>query len=377
VSRTGFILTVLAMAAAMAVANPASLIFADGFETGNSIAWQQDLPLGFYEVPTPAIPESAQLGTNVVANPYWAQGRPTTPPILAASNASEQKTIAGFDEPLAMSLNKQYIADYISLVRDHPALLGYYLPDEAMSRGLSLSKIRALYQEIKKNDPSLPVVLADFTGWNRAKGSYDIFAYDMYPIGSASIQQYRSNIRSVVEDVAPAKVWVVLQAFASGSQWIEPTRDEIRAMAYVALLNGGQGLLAYYWGYVASRPALRDTFEELFHELRDFSSPLLASPPAGFSASTGRTGLDLLLQPGPNRTLLFAVNWKSVSNYLSSHDPGVSLNGVEIDLEGLGNGYFEVIAGDGIGDRIDVVDGRMTDDFEPYATKVYEWHPQP
>ena len=84
----------------------------------------------------------------------------------------------------------------------------------------------------------------------------------------------------------PKPVWGVIQAFGHADpkhDWVLPTPEEIRCMAYVAVVEGAQGLLFYSHGRKGDPFYIRDHAEHwafvqrLGAELQTLS-PVLLSP---------------------------------------------------------------------------------------------------
>ena len=159
---------------------------------------------------------------------------------------------AGETDPLSMT---RKLAEGI---KDHPALLGWYLTDE-LSEG-QLAVPVAMRRVLNRLDPYHPT----FTLSNLPSAmpnyavSGDVFVYDPYPLdkavrGRAGVERIISGFRERAH-MAGCPVWAAPQAFNWGiqelvrrgkkvklSDYVEPTEDDIRSMALLCALDGAAG----------------------------------------------------------------------------------------------------------------------------------------
>lgn len=141
-------------------------------------------------------------------------------------------------------------------LRDHPALLGWYTIDEApVSR---VPDKRDIYESFRELDPDHPVIaVLDYPRNTEAfLGTFDVLAPDPYPVGYrrvpiSSAADYPVQCRERTYGLRP--IWQVPQAFAW--DWCHkhghpkedryPTYVEMRAMSWMAVAGGANGLLWY------------------------------------------------------------------------------------------------------------------------------------
>ncbi len=160
----------------------------------------------------------------------------------------------------------------------HPAVFCYILFDEPAWSGVSPEFCRRMYELLKEHDPYHPV------GWVEApRGtvgklkpyavSADFLGIDIYPIpypnthsGLAdktptAVGGYTMIAREIVEDKMP--ILMILQAWSwkSGDKTRFPTREELRFMAYDAMLHDAHGLSWFTSGLESSVDLLRDFFQ--------------------------------------------------------------------------------------------------------------------
>ncbi len=140
---------------------------------------------------------------------------------------------------------------YITELRDHPALLAWYTNDELGPEWMP--KLQAAYDLVCDLDPGHPAfqVLCVPSQNHLYYGVTDILGVDPYPIPRHPVMmvgEWMDTARAATWWAKPA--WCVPQIF----QWAnysndakdrEPTFEEKRAMVYLALIHGAQGLICY------------------------------------------------------------------------------------------------------------------------------------
>ena len=154
----------------------------------------------------------------------------------------------------------------INAIKDHPAVLGYYLTDELSEEQLALPvKMRQLINHLDPYHPTftlsnLPSAMPNYIV------SGDVFMYDPYPLRSprggkrhiaAEISSFRENMHK-----GGAPCWGVPQVFNWGilrtihaakpgreklENYLEPTESDMRTMMLLCLLDGATGLVP--WNY--------------------------------------------------------------------------------------------------------------------------------
>lgn len=149
----------------------------------------------------------------------------------------------------------------IDLVKDHSALLAWYINDEMDGKWLAPTQER--YNQVSRKDPNHPayIVYNHTQKNNEFFPMCDVFGMDEYPIGNTKYSvhklsevgkwtKYSSDFTREVKGL-----WEVIQIHnlihAKYTQDRNPTLDEMRNMAYQTLTNGSKGLFlfAYHWLY--------------------------------------------------------------------------------------------------------------------------------
>ena len=164
---------------------------------------------------------------------------------------------------------EEAIREEVRRLKDHPAILGWYISDEEVDA----AAVQRHHRWVKEADPSRftltlvnqpdPAQLASFLD------AGDVLAIDAYPIGNGApitdVAVYTDALVSAVQGGKPA--WVVIQAYGGymcrkdfrdipgatvpldsmRARGRAPTPREMRAMAFLALTHGVRGLVFYYY----------------------------------------------------------------------------------------------------------------------------------
>lgn len=133
----------------------------------------------------------------------------------------------------------------IETVRDHPALLSWYIADEP---GLEyVPQLTKVYNLLKELDPYHPVTIVFCQGADHAlkfSGTMDIVMADPYPIPQGpptAVSRTADEFNTAFDFRLP--LWIVPQAFGGNEWWQrEPTAREQRVMTYLALIHGARGI---------------------------------------------------------------------------------------------------------------------------------------
>jgi hypothetical protein len=155
-----------------------------------------------------------------------------------------------------------------------PRILGWYLDEEPtghtfadMLRTGNPRLMAERYQAfvsrktaIKAVDPRHPVFPLDASGippgqsawWDRWNSSGDITAHDNYPLRPRTTNLEalaRSVLRAVRLNRERKPVWITLQAFGGSAglapRWRMPTPQELRGMAFIAIIHGATGIILF------------------------------------------------------------------------------------------------------------------------------------
>lgn len=327
-------------------------------------------PLGLYTVPDFAFSEVKKAGFNSVIayegyyNPY---GKTFDKEKLQSYLDNAQKNgifvllslcrnyyVAWrrrADEP-----NLSNIADMITMFKNHPALLGYYIADEPYGDSFrdAVNKVNSL---VKKLDPEkiTMLVLCNIEETIRFKDSADILGFDIYPIPSRPVSLVSKTMdaaRAILRDEKP--VWLVAQAFGGQESWFrEPTPQEARCMAYLGIVHGAKGL--FWFTYKPSYEPLWNELAKLNKEITELAPILLAEGPVSVGRLIGTPSVHYWCREFADKIVIIAVN-----ESLEACEASFTVMGYVSKVEEM----FEKR-------NLIIKDGSFKDNFIPQGTHVY------
>ena len=151
------------------------------------------------------------------------------------------------------------VLEDVARERRHPALLAWYLADDTVAY-MSPQQLTALSDAVRAIDPDHITVQADTVGADAQSnygdfvGATDGFLPELYPIrGDDDVPQIITDMQRLRADLRAAgnpvkTVWPIIQYF-EGWGWPRfPTPDELRAMSFLALIHGANGITWYTYG---------------------------------------------------------------------------------------------------------------------------------
>ncbi|MCE5239849.1 hypothetical protein LLH23_15385 [bacterium] len=159
------------------------------------------------------------------------------------------------------------LREAVRKIRSHPALLGYYFPDEPApsKEGMTPADWQPFYDMMVQEDPYHPVMttMYDPELADDYASCLDILMFDPYPIMTqrrplTMVSDFITRARELVHDRKP--VWYVPQAFGydvveglgKPPTWLTPTPEQERCMTYLGLATGA-GALVYYCYHVYTK----------------------------------------------------------------------------------------------------------------------------
>ena len=181
----------------------------------------------------------------------------------------------------------------IEMVKDHPAVIAWYLNDE--SSVTHLPRLERQYRIVKEMDPGHPAwsVLFQHDQIRTYVDTCDVIGTDPYPIASKPIGLAAEYARETSAGFFGRTIWQVPQAFA-WKWWNEnaqadngrfPTKAECRSMVWQAIANGANGIILYCFGTMRDRMSKAE-FEAAWREHCEIGAevrklmPILLSDPA-------------------------------------------------------------------------------------------------
>ncbi len=141
---------------------------------------------------------------------------------------------------------EKLLENEIKTFKNHPALLAWYINDEPVGQGVSVSYLEKMYKKVKELDPYHPVSIVFMTPSKAKlyKNAMDIVMADPYPMPGGTVVEVEQVTKLLKHDFYFDKpVWIVPQAFGGNEMWErEPTPDELYIMTYLAIANGATGI---------------------------------------------------------------------------------------------------------------------------------------
>ncbi|MGC8976089.1 MAG: LamG-like jellyroll fold domain-containing protein [Candidatus Ratteibacteria bacterium] len=294
---------------------------------------------------------------------------------------SEQKKYFEGQDTLSEEAVK-VITEKINSVKDHPALLFYYLTDEPEVRSLSANLLKEVYELIKRLDPYHPVQITNDTvkGIETYIECADMFLPDPYvcPLVDGSLTRPMTYIIPFMEEIKKAGkkrkfVGITPQVFDYGKVYASrppystrnnraPTFVEERCMNYLAIIYGAKGFNYYvygkreegHWGAV-NIPDLRVGMPYLIKEKKALSDVILLGKDVKEKVNIEDKKIHYTVRQYKGKTYIIAVNVEPVE--------------VNAEIKLLENiKELKVISEKR---KINVNDGKFLDIFKPYDVHIY------
>ncbi|MBM3737085.1 MAG: hypothetical protein FJW39_14995 [Acidobacteria bacterium] len=382
---------------------PQALLDSDGMLYLNG---KRTFVLGLYQLPNRPDPwrDAAGAGFHVVH----------CKPERAMLDTARQHAMYGWLTTGSISVtkpepDKEKVRKLVEAFRDHPGVLFWETEDEPTFKDqhprvlrTPPESIRAAYSLIKLIDPARPVYLNHaptnlVSTLQRYNPGGDIIATDIYPVippgirrqyalwadglqgdllntSISQVGQYADKMREVA---GPRRaLWMVLQAFSWEMLRKEGDRDpkmvrypvteEIRFMAWQAIVHGVTGLIWWGLSFTPREAPLWDELAAVATELKQLASEL-AAPRADLRLKLtyhdlGHSldrGVEWIAKPSGKGILLAAVN--------------ADKNPVEATFSGLESFRRASVLGEGRSVRFS--QGNLRDEFPPFGVRLYRLEP--
>ncbi|MCF7853562.1 MAG: hypothetical protein K9N51_02095 [Candidatus Pacebacteria bacterium] len=159
----------------------------------------------------------------------------------------------------AVKARKLELRQFVETVKEHPAMLGYYVADEPIPGGVSKSDLAMFCSEVKSRDSVHPTIIIYCS--DPALGVFgrvaDVLSPDFYPVGGKSPYSTISRLTEKLElahsfQSATARrpcLWATLQIHRADATRRFPSMDEMRAMSFLALTQDVKGLFFFAHAY--------------------------------------------------------------------------------------------------------------------------------
>jgi hypothetical protein len=251
----------------------------------------------------------------------------------------------------------------------HRGLLAWYLYDEPEGAGTDPVMLRRVADAIRRADPAHPVVIGSYAlGPSYAyRDACDFALVDRYPVPFApvdSVVPLLRNARASGRDFG-----FVFQSYSTEvHRWPGtppgpgryPSRDEMRAMAWLGVVYGARELWTYAYGYLHDTPGSEWHWADLLslaHELRLFE-PLLLAPEA--------SGVRIASSSSP--AIQACVRSLGGSLYVVSVNSGSTRVTASLALAGSAATHATEVFG---ARGVRCAGGRIADGWPPFGVRIY------
>ena len=254
-------------------------------------------------------------------------------------------------------------AAWMKAAKDSPSLLAWELLVAPEGHGDSPEKVRRSYEDLKPQDKRHPIGITHdmLVGPVKYKGSCDFTMTDVYPVTRDrnwplnAVGAYTDNTRKVHGPNWPN--FTFIQTFGGpetdGGLWAQPLPNEVRFMAFNALVHRANGLLYFsYW------PRSAITWASVADLNRDIDRlvPWLLAPGQEKAASAENSGVEIRAKKTRDGWLVIATNAKPTACRTT------------LIVEGLGNAELRLP----LENRdITAEKGRWTERFAAFQERVY------
>jgi len=137
-------------------------------------------------------------------------------------------------------------------IKDHPALLGYYLIDEPSDSAEMANRISTVKKILEAMDPKHPGFSCLLGGYENLFKTVDyqtllIDIYHIYVGWSGDLSSYESEVDRGIRAAGDKPLWVIPQVFGKPNVWLIPTPAELRAQVWLALAHGAKGMVYFIY----------------------------------------------------------------------------------------------------------------------------------
>jgi hypothetical protein len=249
-------------------------------------------------------------------------------------------------------MTREQFRQHIETLRNHPALLVWYVYDEPSGDRFAEADARLLLA--KELDPARPALINYLS--DKLEGHMgDIYSTDVYPIPHGTPRGAIGAVRRMAEAAAPEHkpVWMWLQG-TGYAYWMdrEPTPRELSCMVYGSLIERARGI--YYFAQI---PRTKQCFSEMRALLVEVEAlaPALGSLKRAPEVSCDNPSILCKAYVDGGACTVLALNTQAAACAAT-----LSLAGQVTDAE---------VSFEGRTVRVD--GGAWRDDFGPYERHVY------
>ena len=205
----------------------------------------------------------------------------------------------------------------VSALREHPALIAWYVNDEVIRRDQWAGAVD-VYRETRAADPWHPTyaVHYDYQRLAQYRTACDVIGTDPYALLGDIGFTARSWHEARRQLPPEMPFWAVVQCFGPGyetsqpSETREPTYEEERAATLAAIAEGATGIIYYCFHSLQRSPRFEERFEELNRiagEVQDLV-PIISLPDAPVPVQVQSGTVSVLAKQGPDCLYVILVS---------------------------------------------------------------------
>ena len=249
-------------------------------------------------------------------------------------------------------MSREQFTEHITTLRDHPALLCWYVYDEP--GGDRFAEADARVALAKELDPARPAFI-NYLPWDLEGQTGDIYSTDVYPIPHstpmAAIGAVATMKAAAQQEGKPVWMWLQGTGYAYGMAR-EPTPRELSCMVYGSLIAGARGI--YYFAQVPRTRECLDEMRALVVEV-DALAPALGTLDPAPEVTCDQPAIMTAAYAHEGQWWVLAVNTQAAPCEARIELPGAA-------------GPVEVMFEDRI---LTAAEGAWSDAFGPYERRVY------
>ena len=274
-----------------------------------------------------------------------------------------------------------------------PAAFAWYLADDT-SGYVNPNKLRMLHEALHELDPYHITVQADGvhvrpdqpTTYHDYVHSTDGYLPEIYPVRKGvpveqCVPRVILDMKALWQDIAdagsPAKtVWPIIQYFDGWNSWERfPTFEELRAMSYLGIIHGGNGITWYTYGGFNKNHGITAT-PEIWNNMKTVATELNKLSSVFVVPSNGKTITPQILEGEKKDALGFdsiSVLYKDLGKRQFLICANSSLSNITVSFDTKEAEISPDVAKVWFEDRtVKMQKGVFEDTFAPNAVHVYE-----
>jgi hypothetical protein len=261
-----------------------------------------------------------------------------------------------------------YIKKLVEMVRDEPAVVGWYISDEPEINNVRVDYLEAMYHAIAELDPYHPIIVTNDTLDGIEKIGYrccDILAPDPYSPKPNYVPSFMQKANSVMRPgqslmITPWHACADIHfSYKMGTQPAFPYHT-LRSQILAATAYGARGFAGYTDNFFMPEPRLRYGLPHVWREVRFLEAAMAAPPPAEPVVIEPAKDVVTWLRQSGDHVYAIVMNYGPPQKFTLRH-PALTMSALPVVSEGR---------------EVAVKDGAFTDELATGETHVYSTDPR-